>query len=61
MDSIDGKIAVLKRLLMTTESDVTLFLTWCSREFKREIKTVDDMNERELDRAIEQVKRKEKK
>lgn len=61
MDSTEGKIAVLKRLLMNTNSDVTLFLTWCSREFKREVKAVDELHDHELDRAIAQVKRKENK
>ena len=57
----DIKRASLKRLLMKTNSDPSLFLVWCSKEFKREIKAVDEMNENELDRAIAQVKRKEKK
>lgn len=57
----DIKRASLKRLLMQTNSDVVLFLTWCSREFKREVNAVDELNENELDRAIAQVKRKEKK
>lgn len=61
LDSVDGKRGKLKHLLMKTDSDVVLFLTWCSREFKREIKAVDEMNESELDRAIAQVKRKEQK
>lgn len=57
----DIKRANLKKLLMKTNSDVVLFLEWCSREFKRPIKAVDEMEEGELDRAIAQVKRKEKK
>lgn len=57
----DIKRAKLKQLLIKTESDATLFLTWCSREFKREVKTVEDLDEAELDRAIAQVKRKEEK
>ena len=57
----DIKRASLKTLLMKTNSDVVLFLEWCSREFKREVKAVDELNEKELDRAIAQVKRKEKK
>ncbi len=61
LESIDGKRGRLKRMLMETDSDVVLFLTWCSREFKREVKAVDELNEFELDRAIAQVKRKEKK
>ena len=61
LESIDGKRGRLKNLLMKTDSDVVLFLTWCSREFKREVKAVDELNEFELDRAISQVKRKEKK
>lgn len=57
----DVKRASLKMLLMKTNSDVVLFLEWCSREFKRPIKSVDEMEEGELDRAIAQVKRKENK
>lgn len=57
----DIKRASLKTLLMKTNSDVVLFLEWCSREFKREVKAVDELNEKELDRAIAQVKKKEKK
>lgn len=57
----DIKRANLKKLLAKTNSDVVLFLEWCSREFKRPIKAVDEMDEGELDRAIAQVKRKEKK
>lgn len=56
----DIKRANLKTLLMKTDSDVVLFLEWCSREFKREIKAVDEMDEKELDIATAQVKRKEK-
>ncbi len=61
LESIDGKRGRLKRMLMETDSDVVLFLTWCSREFKREVKAVDGLKEFELERAIAQVKRKEKK
>lgn len=61
LDSADAKRGKLKNLLMKTDSDVVLFLAWCSREFKREVKAVDELNEFELDRAIAQVKRKEKK
>lgn len=61
LDSVDAKRGKLKHLLMKTDSDPVLFLEWCSREFKRPIKAVDEMNENELDRATAQVKRKEKK
>lgn len=57
----DIKRANIKRLLMKTNSDPVLFLEWCSKEFKRPIKAVDELEEGELDRAIAQVKRKEKK
>ena len=59
--SEDEKKAQLKKLLMDTNSDVTLFLIWCNKEFKRDIGSVDELKELELDRAIAQVKRKEKK
>lgn len=61
LDSVDAKRGKLKHLLMKTESDPALFLVWCSKEFKREVKAVDELNEKELDRAMAQVKRKEKK
>lgn len=61
MMSEDEKKAQLKKLLQDTDSDVTLFLIWCNKEFKREIGSVDDMIEIELDRAIAKVKQKEKK
>lgn len=61
LDTVDAKRGKLKHLLMKTDSDPVLFLEWCSKEFKRPIKAVDEMNESELDRATEQVKRKEKK
>lgn len=61
MMSEDEKKAQLKKLLQDTDSDVTLFLIWCNKEFKREIGSVDDMIEIELDRAISKVKQKEKK
>lgn len=57
----DGQIATLKRALMTTRSDIPLFLTWCSKEFKHKVERVEDLNESELKRALAEVKRKEKK
>ena len=61
LDSVDAKRGKLKHLLMKTNSDPVLFLEWCSREFKREVKAVDELNENELERATAQVERKEKK
>lgn len=60
MDEDDLK-AELKALLMSTDSDVTAFLAWCTKTFEREIKSVDEMIEVELKEAIKTVKRKEKK
>lgn len=57
----DGQVATLKRALMTTRSDIPLFLTWCSKEFKHKVERVEDLNEAELKRALAEVKRKEKK
>ena len=57
----DGQIATLKRALMTTRSDIPLFLTWCSKEFKHKVERVEDLNESELKRALAEVKRKENK
>lgn len=61
LDTVDAKRGKLKNLLVSTDSDMVLFFTWCSKEFKREINTFMDMDSSELDRAIAQVKRKEKK
>ena len=61
LDSVEVKRGKLKHMLMKTNSDVVLFLEWCSKEFKREVKAVDELNENELNRAIDMVKRKEKK
>ena len=61
MTPTDRKIGELKNLLMKTNSDTILFLTWCSREFKREIPNIDAMDDRELDIAIAKVKQKENK
>ena len=57
----DGQVATLKRALMATRSDIPLFLTWCSKEFKHKVERVEDLNEAELKRALAEVKRKEKK
>ena len=57
----DGQVATLKRALMTTRSDIPLFLTWCSKEFKHKVERVEDLNEAELKRALAEVKRKENK
>jgi len=57
----NGQIATLKRALMTTRSDIPLFLTWCSKEFKHKVERVEDLNEGELKRALAEVKRKENK
>ena len=57
----DGQVATLKRALMTTRSDIPLFLTWCSKEFKHKVERVEDLNEGELKRALAEVKRKENK
>ncbi len=61
MSPTDIKRGQLKALLMRTQSDTVLFLTWCGREFKREIKSVDELDDRELDRAIAKVRQKENK
>lgn len=53
--------AELKRLLMETDSNSAAFLKWCTDEFQRDIKSVDEMIEVELKEAIKKVKKKEKK
>lgn len=57
----DGQIATLKRALLSTRSDIPLFLTWCQKEFKHKVERVEDLNEGELKRALAEVKRKENK
>lgn len=56
--SEDEKKAELKKLLEETNSDVVAFLYWCAGEFEREVKSVDDLREKELDHAIRTVKKK---
>ena len=57
----DGQIATLKRALLSTRSDIPLFLAWCSKEFKHKVERIEDLNEGELKRALAEVKRKENK
>ena len=57
----DEKKAELKKLLEETNSDVTAFIGWCSKTFEREVNSVDELFEKELDHAIKTVKKKEKK
>ena len=54
----EEKRAKLKGLLEETQSDVSKFLEWCSEKCMREIKSVDEMRDKELDLAIKQVERK---
>lgn len=61
LSNTDKQRAKLKKMLMDTNSDTALFLVWCTKEFKRDIRAIDELNEDELKRAIAQVKRKEKK
>lgn len=53
--------AELKGLLQKTDSNTTAFLEWCSSQFGRPIKAVDEMYEPELKEGIKMVKRKEQK
>lgn len=54
----EEKRSKLKGLLEETQSDVAKFLEWCSEKCMREIKSVDEMRDKELDLAIKQVERK---
>lgn len=56
--SEEEKKAKLKGLLEQTDSDVPKFLGWCSKEFERDIKAVDELLDMELDAAIKMVSRK---
>lgn len=44
--------ADLKKLLMETNSDTTIFLDWASKRYKRNIRNVDEMIPTELEDAI---------
>lgn len=44
--------ADLKKLLMETDSDTTIFLEWASKRYKRNIRNVDEMIPTELEDAI---------
>jgi len=57
----DGQVATLKRALLSTRSDIPLFLAWCTKEFKHKVERIEDLNEGELKRALAEVKRKENK
>lgn len=54
----EEKKAKLKGLLEETNSDVVKFLEWCSKEFERDVKAVDELLDLELDAAIKMVQRK---
>ena len=50
--------ADLKKLLMETDSDTTIFLEWASKRYKRNIRNVDEMIPTELEDAIIVVTKK---
>lgn len=50
--------ADLKKLLMETDSDTTIFLEWASKRYKRSIRNVDEMIPTELEDAIIVVTKK---
>lgn len=52
--------AEVKKLLQETDSDVALFLEWCSSTCKRPITSVDMMVEVELKEALGKLKYKQK-
>ena len=60
-DSREGTVATLKRALLTTRSDIPLFLLWCSKEFKHNVERIEDLTDNELKRALTEVRRKENK
>lgn len=57
-DNVDIARANLKGLLEQTESDVALFLTWCSKAFQREVTSVDELSIAEVNHAIKEVEKK---
>lgn len=57
-EALVKKKAKLKKLLEETDSDVAKFLGWCSKEFERNIKAVDELFDLELDAAIKMVQMK---
>ena len=56
--SDDAKKSEIKNLLQRTNTDVAIYLVAMGRHFKREIKSVDEMNGRELDYALMRIQEK---
>ena len=54
----DEKKAEIKRLLQETNSDTVKFLLAISNHYKKEFKSVDEMNSRELDYALGRINEK---
>lgn len=54
----DEKKAEIKRLLQETNSDTVKFLLAVSNHYKKEFKSVDEMNSRELDYALGRINEK---
>lgn len=71
-EKIDDETAVseIKRLIMETDTDTTIFLAAMSQKFKRDVKSVDDMvgktykqgsvNAKEIDYALMRIREKAK-
>lgn len=54
----DEKKAEIKRLLQETNSDTVKFLLAISNHYKKEFKSIDEMNGRELDYALGRINEK---
>ena len=53
--SDDEKIADIKRLIQQTKTDTTKYLYAMGQHFKKEIKSVDEMQGAELDYALSKI------
>ena len=53
--SVDSKITYVKKMMEETKADVPAFLGHFSKQYKREIKSVDEMIEAELNEAIKML------
>ena len=56
--SDEDKIAEIKRLIQQTNTDTVVYLLAMSKHFKKEIKSVDEMKDRELDYALMRIQEK---
>lgn len=59
-ETLEEKQAKLKGMLEARNSDVTVFLEWCSKTLNRDVKSVDELKYVELINIIEAMEKKQK-